>query len=159
MAPVATPDAAPAYTPTAPNTTQHIAQADQYIHNDHDPSDLPPAYPTSLPDKFRIGMVMTPPLVSVSELQAHLRLLGAFATLRKSVEATAESKENGDAAWAVFLARAVYRFHRWVIRVRPETDGTLKHEAMPPIDVLMVWHSYCLVSLPVLQPPAMRSRH
>lgn len=139
------PDPAPAYTPAASTTAQLPAHGSL----NHE---LPPAYPTSLPEEFPIGAVKAPPVVSVSELQDHLRLLGAFATLRKNVEATADSKEDSDAAWAIYVARAVYRFHRWVSVMNPQADGSLSDDGIPPIDVLMVWHSYALVSFPITIP-------
>lgn len=132
MATTVVPDAAPAYTATA-NTEEH-----EHVYQDDQP---PPAYPTTLPDSFPIGRRSTTPLVTVEDLQAHLRVLGAFHALRLQVREAGASDPDG--AWAVFLARAVHRFHKWVVSVRPQHGGGFA--PMPPIDVLMVWHSYLLV--------------
>ena len=137
------PDPVPAYTP-------HVSDSppgdDDY--SDEQTYEAPPPYPTSLPETFLIGGKQTQPVVSISELQDHLRILGSFAKLRNSVVEAAASGDNddADAAWAVFLSRAVHRFHRWVIKVQPTPEGTLSRDSIPPIDVLMVWHSYSLVS-------------
>jgi len=136
-------DPAPAYTPQVPDGLPVDSVVPQT-------STAPPPYPTSLPDTFPIGGKQISPVVSVSELRDHLRILGSFAKLPDSVKAaTSGDKTDADNAWALFLSRAVYRFHRWVISVRPTPEGTLPQNFMPPIDVLMVWHSYLLVSLDI----------
>jgi hypothetical protein len=132
-------DSAPPYTP-------HI-HGRFPMNGDAQTREAPPPYPTSLPDTFPIGHKRVSPVVTVFELQDHLRILGSFAKLRDSVKATVSGdKDNANAAWAIFLSRAVHRFHRWVINVRPSVNGALPRESIPPIDVLMVWHSYLLVS-------------
>lgn len=118
----------------------------------------PPPYPTSLPDAFPIGGKQISPVVTVFELQDHLRILGSFAKLRDSVKATASGgDDHANAAWAIFLSRAVYRFHRWAINVQPTANGALPRDSLPPIDVLMVWHSYLLVSFHVRAVTRMQS--
>ncbi|KAF8317035.1 uncharacterized protein EI90DRAFT_2943755 [Cantharellus anzutake] len=99
----------------------------------------PPPYPTSLPDKFPIGKQYTSPLVNVADLQDHLRLLGAFDLLQNLVRSANPS--DSDDAWIVYLARAVYRFEKWILANPSDRSGP---ETLPPLDVLMVWHSYCL---------------
>lgn len=123
---------------------------------DHTP---PPPYPTALPETFPIGNQKCVPVVDVSELHFHLRILGAFSTLRQNVRSAAErQKGDADAAWAVFLARAVHRFSSWVAQVRPLTAGTIPSDQLPPLDVLMVWHSYLLVS-PAMTAFALEAPH
>lgn len=106
----------------------------------------PPSYPSPLPATFRVGVADTSPLLTIEEVEAHLRILGAFSQLKANVEAansgaTAPLKLDAPAAWTVFLCRAVYRFERWIL-----TAPTLDQDrALPPLDVLMVWHSYMLV--------------
>ena len=136
------PDPVPAYTPRVSDSLPDASYRDAQTY------EAPPPYPTSLPETFPVGGKQTHPVVYVSELQDHLRILGSFAKLRDSVvNATASGDKNdADAAWAVFLSRAVYRFHRWVIIIQPTLEGTLPRDFIPPIDVLMVWHSYSLVS-------------
>ena len=66
-------------------------QADDPAYESPVPSftvEQPPSYseyPTELPTAFPIGKANVWPLVNVSEGQAHLRLLGAFDGLRRSV--------------------------------------------------------------------------
>lgn len=104
--------------------------------------ELPPPYPTSLPGKFPIGKQKTAPLVNVSDLENHLRLLGAFDLLQTTVRNA--NPADPDDAWVVYLARAVYRFEKWILANPNDRSGS---DSLPPLDVLMVWHSYCLVRI------------
>ncbi|KZV87185.1 hypothetical protein EXIGLDRAFT_680177 [Exidia glandulosa HHB12029] len=100
----------------------------------HDPN-------ASLPDTFPVGGRQTRPVISVQELLAHLRILRAFSALRDSVEKATqiESYVDATAAWTIFLSRAVYRFEKWIATLAVYPEG-----ALPPLDVLMVWHSFLL---------------
>ncbi|KAH9811502.1 hypothetical protein DFH28DRAFT_1084796 [Melampsora americana] len=69
--------------------------------------------------------------VSNAELLAHLTLLNAFHHLR-------ELRPEPE-----FLHMALFRFELWVARLTPEPFNV---ETLPPLDVLMVWHAYCLTS-------------
>ncbi|KAH7093904.1 hypothetical protein BKA62DRAFT_775752 [Auriculariales sp. MPI-PUGE-AT-0066] len=100
----------------------------------------------TLPPKFRVGDKSTAPVVTLDEVEAHLRILGAFNHLKTRValaqENFGQSREtvaqlNATEAWIVFLCRAVHRFDKW-LRSSPAEGST------PPLDVLMVWHSYML---------------
>ena len=106
----------------------------------------PPGYGTTLPTSFRIGRSDTAPVVRVEEVQAHLKILGAFSRLKTRVslaqETVSENRLEPDAAWTVFLCRAVHRFEKW-IQSRPMSKPV--PWAVVPLDVLMVWHSYMLV--------------
>jgi hypothetical protein len=115
-------------------------------------------YPTELPDLFPIGKRQAKPLVNVTELQAHLKLLGAFHELKREVEAQAVeagvanrsqalsvSIENKDQAWVIFVNRAVHRFFAWTSVEWNMSLPGLHADVMPPLDVLMVWHTYLLV--------------
>ncbi|KAH7101530.1 hypothetical protein BKA62DRAFT_703261 [Auriculariales sp. MPI-PUGE-AT-0066] len=108
----------------------------------------PPGYGTTLPETFPVGSKKTRPVVSVDEVNAHLVLLGAFSRLKSRVglandthnESSPIRLEEQD-AWTVFLCRAVHRFQLWISNVHE-----LPQEGyIPPLDVLMVWHSYLLV--------------
>jgi hypothetical protein len=134
---------------------------------------------------------------SVHETIAHLKILECFSRLRQTVASTdglfgienaiitdiarASSRANSEKAddllpklaekrWAVYVSRAVDRFHAWISAVVPsvtmptmaetERDGTngmitestyvktamppIGPSNMPPVDVLMVWHAYML---------------
>ncbi|KAH7101533.1 hypothetical protein BKA62DRAFT_770548 [Auriculariales sp. MPI-PUGE-AT-0066] len=96
----------------------------------------------SLPETFSIGFKHTSPLVSIDEVKAHLLVLGAFNKLKLRV--THANAANGGLeaqdAWTVFLCRAVHRFQLWIESVQELPQAGY----LPPLDVLMVWHSYML---------------
>ena len=113
---------------------------------------LPPShneYPTKLPATFPIGKYEVPPLVNVTDLQAHLRLLGAFDRLKYTVEHPEDGLPPGmerEHLWILFLNRAVHRFEIFISTAWPNNIVVASTEAtMPPLDVLMVWHTYLLV--------------
>lgn len=106
------------------------------------------SYPVFLPSLFKIGFHRVSPLVTVAEVQDHLRLLGAFYTLQRHVETIAvHERRDPEIAWGIFLSRAVYRFNIWVNTLQTSKQGTIPDVFMPPIDVIMVWHTYLLVSI------------
>ena len=103
--------------------------------------------PMSLTGVFSVGSGVVTTLVSLDEVQAHLRILGAFAKLRILVGEAHNARPSTpglpssiDEAWVVFLHRAVYRFELWVKSDRRHGN------ALPPLDVLTVWHGFMLVS-------------
>ena len=102
----------------------------------------------ALPSSFRVGTTDTAPVVSFEEVQAHLKLLGAFSRLKTRValaqESISENRMESDAAWTIFLCRAVHRFEKW-IQTRPTSEPP--PWVIIPLDVLMVWHSFMLVSI------------
>lgn len=104
-------------------------------------------YPTELPDNFPIGPHKVQPLVNVTELEAHLRLLGAIHKLKADVQAQRDgvAATNKDKAWVVFVNKAVQRFYVWALSTWPQTTPILSETSIPPLDVIMVWHSYLLV--------------
>lgn len=120
---------------------------------------IPPELDSKLPEHFRISGKYLLPQVFPSDLFAHLTLLGAFHRLREEVrtqKGKADINLQPDEQWAVFLERAVYRFERWATMViggdsdaeetnptPPETRELAPNE-VPPLDVLMVWHTYML---------------
>lgn len=113
---------------------------------------LPPSYteyPTELPTTFPIGKHEVPPLVNVTDLQAHLRLLGAFDRLKFIVEHPVDGLPPGirrEHLWLLFLNRAVHRFEIFMSATWSGDVVVASTEAsMPPLDVLMVWHTYLLV--------------
>ena len=137
----------------------------------HETTFLPPAYgvtesstsiqpPTdyldaAVPLSITVNDKPTPPLVLPSDLYAHTILLGAFYRLREEVltqKGGSDLALDANDRWTVFLARAVYRFQCWVERVmiEPEQDiqtrGVLRPDDCPPLDVVMVWLVYMLVS-------------
>ncbi|PVF99609.1 hypothetical protein CPB86DRAFT_282534 [Serendipita vermifera] len=103
-------------------------------------------YPTELPERFRVGRRSVQPLVNVTELQAHLKLLGAFHELKREVQGQLDgiAAVNKDQAWVVFVTRAVHRFFAWTSAKWTLSSPALSSDMMPPLDVQMVWHTYLL---------------
>ncbi|KAG8988760.1 hypothetical protein FRB93_004002 [Tulasnella sp. JGI-2019a] len=111
---------------------------------------------------YRIGTKHTPPLVLPSYLEAHLILLGAFHRLREGVRTqkgwvdVETPRLSPDELWAIFLERAVYRFEMWATKMMDalnteemdtgtaQADGRLDPDRVPPLDVILVWHTYML---------------
>ncbi|KAF8598557.1 hypothetical protein BDV93DRAFT_336804 [Ceratobasidium sp. AG-I] len=109
--------------------------------------------PTSfIPPSLRIGTHTLGPfdLVTIPEIRAHLSFLGAFARLKAQVKSQKGSDVRGsvDELWATYIARAVDRFAKWVDKVvHHQTGSDLRELAVvdvPPLDVLMAWHTYML---------------
>lgn len=120
-----------------------------YAASSRDPqiAGSPPAY--TFPEVFKIGNKQTTgPLVTSSQLHAHLGLLQHFWDLRQAVEngkdaripASAQALEP-ELRWAWFVALAVDRFERWVKAIR---YNFAVDDSLPPLDVVMVWHAYLL---------------
>ena len=104
-------------------------------------------YLTQVPTTFPIGEKNVHPLVNITELQAHLRILGAFDILKWKVQdqRRPEGMSKGD-IWVFFVNRAVHRFYAYLQAPWPSDTIQGSSEATtPPLDVLMVWHSYLLV--------------
>lgn len=113
-----------------------------------------------VPNHFKINGQYVKVQVMPSDLQAHLTLLGAFHRLREEVRTINHVKADipmePDERYAVFLQRAVYRFEQWAVRMMgvvdegedgtPTSDqpGRLAENEVPPLDVIMVWHTYML---------------
>lgn len=110
-----------------------------------------------LPNHFKINNNYVVPQLMPSDLEAHLVLLGAFHRLKEEVLSLkgikADIPMEPEERWAVFLQRAVYRFEQWAIRMiggegQEEEESskprTLEPNEVPPLDVLMVWHTYML---------------
>lgn len=138
------------------------------------PSDTLPAYDHSgspsaifipsrsiddkLPNHFKINGNYVQPQVIPSDLEAHLVLLGAFNRLREEVRTVkgglGDVAMQPDERYAVFLQRAVHRFEEWAVRmigcegdegdINPRGSRALGPNEVPPLDVVMVWHTYML---------------
>lgn len=117
------------------------------------PSNAPPPSYT-FPTSFTIGGTRTDSLlVDIPHVQGHLALLHAFAQLRTEIEVSEVSltgtkipdmPADKEKRWAWFVALAVERFDRWCQNLKPEDAAKPISEILPPVDVLMVWHSYML---------------
>ena len=73
----------------------------------------------------------------------HLQLLELFVELREGVQQWARSSgKDADKVWETFVKLAVARFTCWF---RNASRSTIEMEtSVPPLDVLMAWHSYML---------------
>ena len=145
--------AAPEYTATAP-----VAASAGGALPAHDVTGSPPHLVPSeginekVPNHFHVSNKFIYPLVQPSDLEAQLVLLGAFHRLREDVR-TQKGKEDislqPDERWAIFLERAVYRFECWALGMIGGSPGEgdvrlLLLDERPPLDVMMVWHTYML---------------
>ncbi|KDQ51291.1 hypothetical protein JAAARDRAFT_73757 [Jaapia argillacea MUCL 33604] len=119
------------------------------------PEPEPPSYYAStFPGSYNIGSKRTGRLLVLTDhLSLHLRLMGHFWELRRKVEEGRGWNPNpllsdGRARWAWFVHLAVERFSRWVCSLTEQSGAKpidlWVEEELPPIDVLMVWHSYLL---------------
>lgn len=122
-------------------------------------TDLPPHYTefaTDLPRSFPIGNEQVAPVVNITEIQAHLRLLAAFDKLKLEVISQAPPHDDGrevladdstkDRLWVTFCYRAVYRFDAFMRAPWAAFPGWSEASILP-LDVIMVWHSYLLVNI------------
>lgn len=78
-------------------------------------------------------------LPSLFECAAHLELLDAIVCMVDEVAAWGREKgfEEG-VAWSMYCSNAALRFLIW-----SQTTEAIE-EGIPPLDVLMVWHTYML---------------
>lgn len=117
-----------------------------------------PGIDDKLPNHFKVDDQYVKAQVLPSDLEAHLVLLSAFHRLREEVrtfKGKADIPMEPDDRYAVFLQRAVYRFEQWAVRMiggegqeEEELGGgaprILASNEVPPLDVMMVWHTYML---------------
>lgn len=124
--------------------------------------------------KMTIGSNRVDPLVSLEEMQAHLKLLSAFSAVRDSCFAAKSSniKAEADQVWTAFLLRANHRFTEYLDKIltwsnlgvnadtrsaermlnldQEKAEQMLKKtfnisdDLLPPLDVAMMWHAYRL---------------
>ena len=130
--------------------------------------DLPPHYDdlsTQLPPTFHVANEDISPLVTITDVEAHLRLLSAFAKLNQDVQSACPSSAVSDRqnenmsencptdpnrAWVVFVNRAVHRFNLFMSGNSSGEAPVWSEAVIPPLDVIMVWHAYLLVCPPVI---------
>ncbi|KAI9461336.1 hypothetical protein HD554DRAFT_2028306 [Boletus coccyginus] len=121
-------------------------------------SDIPHSYTNAqasaprytLPDTFDIGHRSVGLLIHPHQLRGHLSMLHAFHNLRVIVESDDVTQFPVDVCamdpekrWSWFVNIAVERFERWC-RSLGDWCSANPELALPPIDVLMVWHTYLL---------------
>ncbi|KAF6750994.1 hypothetical protein DFP72DRAFT_817051 [Ephemerocybe angulata] len=112
---------------------------------------VPPKY--TFPTSFTIGGRQTIKiLVDVPEIKGHLALLHAFDALKREVRGWEPETQGGletmpfdkEKRWAWFVGLAAERFDAWCRSLPLNSSLGPLQNALPPIDVLMVWHSYML---------------
>lgn len=102
---------------------------------------------------------------SAREVLTHLRLLRAFAKLKKQVISSLATDMAKEAKWSCYVANAFRRFIVFISAVRSATPSTpytkrnppslniiplhdkiqeVMENMLPPLDVLMIWHSLLL---------------
>lgn len=80
-------------------------------------------------------------LPDIPELFTHLKLIDAIICLRNAIKIQAEAHgKEADKAWEEFCAAAATRFLDWSENV----DISGQTIPVPPLDILMIWHSYML---------------
>ncbi|KAJ8131139.1 hypothetical protein O1611_g2486 [Lasiodiplodia mahajangana] len=80
-------------------------------------------------------------LPTVFECAAHLTLLDAIVRMETDVGEWATTKNiEKDVAWNAYCSAAALRFLKWSQTAETSDDKG----AVPPLDILMVWHSYML---------------
>ncbi|KAF8165958.1 hypothetical protein B0H34DRAFT_648995 [Crassisporium funariophilum] len=128
--------APPVYSPTpTPNDSSGVEAG------------VPPVY--TAPTRFAIGSSRTDePLVKIPQVKDHLALLHAFAELRKQVEGLQikipNMPQDKERRWNWFVALSVERFDKWCHGLKLSDARKDLEEIFPPIDVMMVWHTYML---------------
>ncbi|KAK7442079.1 hypothetical protein VKT23_016355 [Stygiomarasmius scandens] len=152
----------PAYTSyTSINSSSNATgQPPAYSNPQNDSVSSTPSSSQCLPTSFTVGSKLTLQLVSVAEIQGHLTLLNAFAEFKAIVDSllgehasehvsvSSLMPEDKEKCWAWFVGLAVERFERWCKALEDSDaevdEDTFLSKVLPPVDVLMVWHSYLL---------------
>ncbi|KAJ2912588.1 hypothetical protein MD484_g7833, partial [Candolleomyces efflorescens] len=133
------PEPVPAYsrTPAGPNATPKDVGHDASL----------PGY--TFPTRFKVGGVFTDGLlVNIEQIKGHLALLDAFSNLKTQVEGleleSSYMSKDPERRWAWFVGLAVERFDVWARSLKHKDALQPLEDIIPPLDVLMVWHSYML---------------
>lgn len=106
----------------------------------------PAAYDHNFPRAYTVNQHNVAPFVTVTSLKRHLRLLGAFHSLKERVQSSGTfagctAGLHPEARWSVFVAIAVHRYELYLQRV-VLVHGDHSHP--PPLDVALVHHTYTL---------------
>lgn len=125
------------------------------------------------PYEGRNGSTSVQPSLNPHQIQSHLAVLETFQTLIEFIEKRQFTTDDGPTAQSssvsieAFLHFSLFRFELWIGRIAdvlpledhlPANSTSSIHEGhdrrlfnlppeyLPPLDVLMVWYSYCLRS-------------
>lgn len=95
---------------------------------------------------FDLGDKKTDAWVSVDDIRANLKIVGAFKGLQDAIRSPAGGQDAlaGDDAWTAFIAKAVWRTELWIQGLPKDV---ILAENLPPPDILFIWHAYLLVSI------------
>uniref|UniRef100_A0A8H8CLD4 Uncharacterized protein n=1 Tax=Psilocybe cubensis TaxID=181762 RepID=A0A8H8CLD4_PSICU len=134
------------------NTSTPTANVNANVTN-HNTSPNPNSNVTNY--NYVIGNTpLTDPLVKLSHVKGHLVLLRSFSELKAKVEGfdfgrlwvprhQDEDKER-KWKWTFFVGLAVERFDVWCRSITEEDCMRSLYSIIPPVDVVMVWHTYML---------------
>lgn len=112
-------------------------------------SETPPP-PFSFPTTYPVGQhnhkdSQGTLFLTRSDVLAHIRLLGAFDRLRKTVEETSAGiaeKLDAPSRWSLFVEVAVYRLELYLRALMATVHDGEPEKVLPPLDVCLVLHSY-----------------
>lgn len=80
-------------------------------------------------------------LPNIPELLTHLRLIDAIICLKTAIDMQGEAyKMEAGKAWDQFCRAAAVKFLEWSENV----EVSEKTISVPPLDIMMIWHSYML---------------
>ena len=138
----ATAEGEPTSIPVAPTEASYDAPPDARSEAPPPPFSFPPTYPVGQHNhKDSQGTLF----LTRSDVLAHLRLLGAFDRLRKTVERTDEgiAKDlDAPSRWSLFVEVAVYRLEIYLRALMATVHDGESEKVLPPLDVCLVLHSY-----------------
>src|SRR4051794_37447933 len=98
------------------------------------PALLSPSQPTLLHDRLGSKSKSLATLPTSSECDIHLQFLECIVALKGKL-----AVENED--WNSYLENAVSRFQIWITHFLKDDESSSR---LPPLDVLIVWHSFML---------------
>lgn len=91
----------------------------------------------------------TTPLISSQDVKAHIALMRAIQKLQNDFQLGDVSPGIPPAPKTLdFLRHAVMRFGTWLNTLSNIKSAASSLKQIPPLDVLMVWHSYMLSPVP-----------
>ncbi|MBW0482416.1 hypothetical protein O181_022131 [Austropuccinia psidii MF-1] len=86
-------------------------------------------------------------LPTIHQVQNHLILLKAFYKLKQIIQCKlikSVSDSHCNQIFSKFLNHSISKFHCWLKSLEDFNQASLSLNELPTLDVLMVWHTYCL---------------
>lgn len=92
---------------------------------------------------------------NVAQIISYLKLLHAFDELKRVIT---QNQSESDKIWQVYVTNAARRFIIYVsalkwkffMNSRKEEFKNFMDQVLPPLDILMIWHTICLNPMPFL---------